>query len=801
MAFDSLRQDLRYGLRQLQRAPLFTAVASLSVAIGVIVAVGAFSLVNVILLKPLPVPQADRVYHLYTSDYDGRTEPYGSSSYPDYEDFARSGTFRGVAASTWSAAAVSAGNDLLTEQSVGFVSGNYFDVLGLRLTRGTSFQGSEPLQIVITHPYWQREFGGDAGVIGRTLNVNSFPLTIVGVAPESFRGIAFGPPVIGWAPASLLPMVRRDADALTHRGARQFAVIGRLHDGVRAENAAQRLNALATALAAVEPDTWLDRNGETRLVSLLTHQESRLPRGGLLFIVGMGGLLVAFVVLLACTNVAALLLGRAADRDREVALRLTLGATRGRLIRQLLTESVLLAGIGGTLSYLGLLWTLSLVRQVPVADIFDLSADWRVLFAAMAISLLCALIFGLAPGYQSLRVDLRGRLAGTATVQRNRMRGALIALQVAISSVLILLALSAVRGVRTYVSSDPGVELDGLVAMRIDTHWFGNDSVLKDAYTAHIRELLATAPGIQTAASTVLIPLGDSNTGAVLELPDGARHEVEINTVGRDFFATVGVSSLRGRTFDGTDRRGISPVAVVNPAFLRRFGDDMLGRHVKVSDIAGIQIVGMVPEIHYHDPRRPARPLIYLLDEQIPWGSSQRQFLFRVEPGTEQAVGAELRQRLRQRFPDLVSPTIESMREHMARQTLPHRIAGRVALAIGGIELGLASVGLYGLLLYALLARRREIGVRLALGATPREASWAVLRDGLKYAAFGTAAGMMLAVPASLIAQQALPGASRGDPAPFLISMSAVLGAAAFTAWLPARRAGRVQPAAALRQD
>jgi predicted permease len=801
MGFDNLRQDLRYGLRQLQRAPLFTAVASLSVAIGVTVAVSAFSVVNAMLLKPLPVSQADGVYHVYTSDYDGRSEPYGSSSYRDYEDFARSGAFAAVAASTWNAVAVAAGNDLPHEQFLGFVSENFFGMLGLRLTRGTSFQGSEPLQIIITHPYWQREFGGDPGVIGRTLSINSFPLTIVGVAPESFRGVALGPPVIGWAPASLLPMVRRVTNALTERGWRQFAVIGRLRDGERAESATQRLNALATSLAKAEPDAWTDRNGEPRLVSVLTHRESRLPRGEFKFMLGIGVLLVAFVVLLACTNVAALLLGRAAGRDREVALRLTLGATRSRVIRQLLTESILLAAIGGAVSFLGLLWTLSLVQQVPVADVFDLRADWRVLAAAIGISVLCALVFGLAPGYQSLRADLRRGLGGTATVQRNRMRGALIALQVAISSVLILLALSAVRGVRTYVASDPGVELDGLVAMQIDTHWFGNDSVLEIEYAAQVRELLATAPGIQTAASTVLIPLGDSNTGAVLELADGAQHEVEINTVGRDYFATVGVSSLRGRTFDGTDRQGTSPVAVVNPAFLRSFGDDLLGRLVKISDIAGIQIVGMVSEIHYHDPRRPARPLIYLLDEQIPWRSSQQRFLLRVAPGTEQVVAAELRQRLRQRFPDLVSPTIESMREHTARQTLPHRIAGRVALAVGGVELGLASVGLYGLLLYALLARRREIGIRLALGASPREASWAVMRDGFRYAGFGSAAGLLLAVPASFIAQQTVPGASISDPAPFLVSMLAVLGAAAFTAWLPARKAGRVQPADALRHD
>lgn len=800
MVIDGLRQDLRYGWRQLRRAPVFTMVASLSVAVGVIVAVSAFTLLNALLLKPLPVPQADRVYRVFTSDYDGRDEPYGSSSYRDYQDFERSGAFTGLAASNWQPVAVVGGDNLPTEQYVSFVSENYFAVLRLGLARGTSFRGGEPLQIVITYPYWQRVFGGDASVIGRTVTVNSFPLTIVGVAPQSFRGVGLAPPIMGWAPAAILPMVKRDADVLTRRGSRGFTVFGRLPEGERGERAAQRLNVVARTLAQQEPDSWLDANREPRLVSVLSQRESQLVRG-IGFVIGMGVLLVGFVVLLACTNVAALLLGRAAGRESEVAVRLTLGATRGRLIRQLLTESVLLAAIGGTMSFIGLLWTLSIVRRLPVADLFDLRADGRVLLAAISISLVCALLFGLAPAWRSSRVDLRSGFTGAGTVQRNRMRGALIALQIAVSSVLILLALSAVRGVRSYVGSDPGVALNGLVAMHIDTRVFGDDSVRSNAYAAQVRELLASAPGIQRSASTVLVPLGDSNTGAELQLPGGVERVVEVNTVGRDFFATVGVSPLRGRVFDATDRRGTAPVAVVNPAFLQRFGADLLGRLVQLSEVAGIQIVGLVPEIHYHDPRLPARPLIYLLDEQVPWGSSRQRFLLRVAPGTERAIAAELRQRLRQRFPDLVPPIIESMRDHTARQTLPHRIAGRVALGIGGVELALAAVGLYGLLLFALLARRREIGVRLALGATPRQASWAVMRDGLKYAAIGTVGGIVVAIPASRIAEQGLPGASSSDPAPYIVAMSTVLVAAALAAYLPARKAGRVQPATALRHD
>ena len=800
--FDALRQDLYYALRQLQRAPLFTTIASLSVALGVIVAVSAFTLVNALLFKP--VPGAEHLYRVYTSDYDGRSEPWGSSSYRDYEDFQRSNAFADLAASDARQIALSVGDQPPVEDWAGFVSANYFNVLGVRPARGSTFRGSDALEVVITYPYWQRVFNGEASAIGRTVRINSMPVTVVGVAPESFRGVALGPPVIGWIPAAAMPMLARDADVLTRRGSRGFTVFGRLRPGVNSTAAAQRLNALAAALAEQDPDSWVDANRETRLVSVLSQRESVVPprtRAAFQIAILLGGVLVAFVVLLACTNVAALLLGRAAGRENEIAVRLTLGATRGRLVRQLFTESLLLALIGGALSFMGLLWTLSLVRRQPLADVFDLRPDWRVVVAAVGTSLLCALAFGLAPVLHSLRVDLRSRFGSSATRQRNRMRGVLIALQVAIASVLILLASSAVRGVRAYVASDPGIELDGLVAMRIDTRLFGDDTVRRNLYGVQVPELLRSTPGIVSAARTVLFPLGQTNTGATVWFPDGAERVVEVNAVGNDYFATIGLAAQRGRTFQATDRRGTAPVAVVNPEFLRRYGDALFGRLLKVEEQAGVEIVGVVPEVHYHDPRAAARPLLYMLAEQIPWPSSQQSYLMRVAPGAEQQVVTALRQQLRQRFPDVVIPSIEPMRALTALQTMPHRVVGRVAFGVGAVELALAAIGLYGLLVFALLARRREIGVRLALGATPRAASWAVMKDGLRYAAFGSAAGLLLAIPATFVAQQAVPGARMSDPIPFVVAAVSVVATVALAAWLPARKAGRVQPATALRAE
>jgi predicted permease len=801
--FDGLRQDLHYSLRQFRRAPLLTIVASFSIAVGVIVAVSAFTLLNALLLKPLPVPNAGGLFHVFTSDYDGRSEPYGSSSYRDYEDFARSGAFAGLAASSWRSVVVAVGGNAPSEQWVAFVSENYFDVLGLRLARGTALRRGDQPEIVITYPYWRREFGGDPAVLGRTIRVNSFPFTIVGVTPESFRGVGLGPPIIGWVPATALPIVLRDQDALSNRGSRGSLLFGRLRAGETAEIAESRLNALAASLGEQDPDAWLDQNRETRLVSVLTDRESVLlpaTHNGLALAAGAGALAVLFILLLVCTNVAALLLGRAVGRHGEVALRLTLGASRARLLRQLLTESLFLAFIGGTISFVGLTWTLSFVRRVPFADIFDLRPDWRVALAAIVTSVICALVFGLAPALESLRVDLRSRLSGTSTVQRNRLRGALIAVQVAISSVLILLAFSAVRGVRSYVASNPGIDLDGLVAVSTDTRFAGDNATQRELYRAQTRELIAAMPGVQSAAATDLLPLGGTNQTTSLGLPDGSSSVVEVNAVGQDYFATVQLNALRGRVFDRTDRRGSAPVAVVNQAFVRRYGDDLLGRLVKVSDDFDVQIIGAVGEIEYHDGNRRTGPLVYLLADQFPESASRQDFLLRVTTGAERAIAADLTQRFRQRFPDLVPPRVQPVRDRIAFQTMPHRIIGQVVLSLGALELALASAGLYGLLLFALVARRQEIGVRLALGASPRQASWAVMRHGLRYATLGAAAGLIMAVPAALVAQRSFPGSRVTDPIPFVASLMAVLVAAGLAAYLPARKSGSLAPAVALRQ-
>jgi predicted permease len=797
---DNLRNDVRYAIRQLARAPLFAATACVSIATGVIVAVSAYTLLNALLLKPLPVPDAASLFHVFTSDGDGRSEPYGANSYADYIDFAGTGVFTSLAAERWDAVGV-AQDGVVANEFVSFVSPNYFSTLGLVLERGRAL-GESPNEIVLSRPYRERLYESDASALGKAIRLNGVTLTVVGVAPQSFRGVSLGPPMIGWAPATVMPEVMHEPRMLQNRGSRGFSVFGRL--AIPEKAASARLNVLAGALAAQNPRAWTDNNNETRLVTMVDHSKSTAPgnRAELFLAVGLGALLVGFVVLLACTNVAALLLGRAVGRQQEIAVRLSLGASRGRLMRQLLTESALLSLIGGAISLIGLSFAIDIINaRVPMAALIGFSVDARAVIVALGTSLACALLFGLAPAHQSLGLDLRASLAGTASSQqRNRFRGILIAAQVAASCLLILVALAAVRGVRSFADADPGIAMDGLVSLEYDGGMFGDDSVARMNYDSRVYQLVHTMPGVRSASRTVLFPLGDSNTESEIAMPDGSKSYVENNTVEPSFFETVGLKAVRGRLFDGGDTRTAPAVAVVNRAFLDEY-KLKIGDLIAVGDRRGVQIIGIAPDIAYHDLNGVQKSMMYTLDSQMPWEGSFERYMVRADRGTEAGIADALRAEIHRAFPDQVPPRVETMRARTMRQTMPHRIAGRVALVTGGIELALASIGLYGLLMFALFARRREIGVRLALGASTREASWSVMRDGVRYALYGSAAGVVLAIPAVRVAQQVVPGVRAADPVAFAGAILLVLTVSGIAAFEPARRAARVNPATALRQD
>jgi predicted permease len=789
--FDQLWNDLRYAGRQLARSPAFTLVASLSVAVGISVAVSAFSVLNAVLLKPLPVPNADGVYHVYTSNFDDDDddERWGPSSYADYEDFVRSGAFASLAAfANQGPATLIAGDRSPQSVELGFVSPNFFDALGVRLRAGRPFSSGGPAeQIVLAYRFWTRTFDGDASVIGSPVRVNGIEVTIAGVAPPEFIGVGVDSPVIGWVPAPLMPAMTGAASVLTDRNARQFWLVGRLAPGRAVESARARLTALAAALADQNPEAWRDTTrNQAHVVSIRTREQAMAPPTEVWLAIAAIAALVLFVVALACTNVAGLLLARAIGRRHEVAVRLTLGASRPRILQQLLTESVLLAAIGGTLGLLGTMWLVRFAgRFSSDMDALDLQPDWRVFAATAGFSLASALFFGLAPALQTLRVDLKSTLRSHSVAgERSRLRGALIAGQVAVSCLLILIAFNASRGARRYLNGDPGYNTAGLMSMHVTLTGFGNDTARQAAYLTELHDRLTAMPGVSSV----------TRGGLPWTPRRGGQGWQSINRVGVNYFETLQIPLLSGRSFTEADLRSSARVVVVSRELAKREGADP-GKVISVGQGSSAEVIGIVEDVTR--PGLHPMGVIY----QLVGRNDATNFLTRVAPGTERTVATQLQEQLRDRYPEVVPPRAETIAEDLRGDTEDERITAGVALGVGAVELALATVGLYALLLYALFARAREIGVRVALGANPRAAVWTVMRDGLRYATIGALIGLVLGVPASILASNSFIGSSATDPVPFVAALVTVLIAAMLAAFLPARRAADIQPMANLRHE
>jgi predicted permease len=815
-------RDLRYAARQLLGAPVLTLTASLSIAVAIFVSAGAFSVLNSVLFKPLPVPDAEQIHHVYTSDFRGPGRPYGSSSYRDYLDFAESGAFEELAAvSRGQLVALSIGDEPSRDR-VDFVSHNYFRMLRLPLLLGRASDQDEP-GIVLRYRYWQRAFSADPAALGKRVRVNGTELVVVGVAPQSFVGTRVGAPAAGWVPASLAPTLLGDADALQSRGSRMWDVVGRLGTAVSLESAAARLNGVAESLLAADPPAWRDFTGDRRLVSLLSDRGSRAAQSGeLLTLAAAGAGLIALLLVVICTNVASLLLARAIGRRREIAVRVSLGATRARLVSQVLTESLLLALLGSLLGGLALVWGLEIVQRQPMLGSLDLRPDGRVLWLTIGLAVSTALLFGSAPVLHSLRTDVRSALGtGSTVVDRNRLRGALIGGQVGVACLLILAAASVAKGVRLRTGVDPGVRTDALLVAR-GLLSAPSDTAAVSRFARELEELVGSTPGVRGVAGTTLVPLGNMRAGLTIELPSGDQHTVDRSTVTANYFATVGVELLEGRYFDDSDPQAAERVAIVNRAFRSAFPSVGLGSFVEIdmperaragdgparevntrsSGVTStrLRIVGVVEDVLYDSSAEPAGPIVYQVGSEIL--SLRTQFLMiSVAPGQAALVAIELRNRLRHRFPDMVPPHITPLADMVAEQALPRRIGARVALGVGAAELMLAAAGLYGLLLFVLASQTRELGIRLALGASAGQAGWAVLRAGLRYALVGGALALVFGLVGVEAAERLMPGVFEGGPEPFLAGTAAVIVAVGMASLVPGWRASRVRPAVALRNE
>jgi predicted permease len=809
-----LLQDLRYALRLIVKERWFAAVAVVALSLGIGMNATVFTLVNAVLIRGLPFHDSGRLYMLGAERAQGG--PAGVS-YPDLQDWrAATRTFEGLAAFGFSDFNI-ADDSALPEQVRGnLLTSNAFKVLGQQPLLGRDFAPDEDRKgaervVILGHTLWSNRYGADPDVIGRAIRVNAQPATIVGVMPP---GMKFPTNADMWMP--LVPTAEQE-----RRSARGIGVFGRLGAGATRAAAQAEMNAVAGQLAAQYPDT----NKEFPRVRVETFNE-RFNGGPIrvVFLALMGA--VGFVLLIACANVANLLLSRSAHRAREIAVRVALGATRWRVVRLLLVESVVLGCIGGAV---GLLLALVGVRlfDAAVQDVgkpywIQFTMDYTVFAFLAAICILTGVLFGLAPALQVSRTNVNEVLKeggrGNAGGRRARwMSGTMVVVELALTLVLLVGAGLMVRSFLKMYSLDIGIRTDHLMAlrMRLPEVKYKNAEE-RHAFFERLVPRLAAIAGAEAAAITTSVPPQgagqrkleiDGRTGGkpVDQLPD-----VTVVTISPSFFDAVGVQLRRGRQFRETDGAAGSETLIVNEQFARQHfpGEDPIGRRVRFAapDTTSGQpapvwrtIVGLSPDVRHGAPQDlEPRAVAYVPYRQETPSGAAILIRSRLEPG---AIMNAVRREVQAIDPDQPVFTVQTLDEMLARDRWPFRVFGSLFAIFAGIALALSAVGLYAVMAYSVTQRTQEIGVRMALGAEGRQVSWMILRRGLVQLAIGLSLGLVGAFFLSKVLRTLLVRITPSDPVTFATITLLLIVVAIAACLIPARRATRVDPLVALRNE
>ncbi len=814
----TLWQDLRYGARMLWQKPGFTAIAILSLALGVGANAAIFSLVNTVLLRPLPVSEPERLVSIFPTDQDGEAQAF---SYPNYVDFRdRNDVLAGLFVSRFAPVSLSRENS--NERVWGFlVSGNYFDVLGVSAARGRTFTAEEdrtPLShpiAVVSHACWQRRFGGDPELVGKDITLNNHRFRVVGIMPEGFAGteIAYSPEL--WVPMMMQEWIEPGNPWLDRRNTQNIFATGRLKPGVSPAQAEASLNVLAGHLAKLYPET---NEGQSIMLTPpgLIHPMLRSP------VISFAWALmavVALVLLIACTNLANLLLARATERRREIAIRLALGASRARLVRQLLTESMLLAVSGGAVGLLLAVWmTEAVIRLKPPIDFpltLDLGADWRVFGFALLVSLLTGILFGIAPAWQSTKPQLVPALKD-ATAQAGStgspLRGGLVVAQLALSLVLLVAAGLVVRALQSLQTMSPGFDPENRLMMSVDVGLQGYDETRGREFYQRLVERVRLLPGVRSVSLTDSMPLSLNYNSVDVHVEGhaparGANVLTAMNaTVGLNYFTTMGIPIAGGRDFGESDRPDSPRSIIVNETFARRFfpGADpeqnALGKRVSLgsADRPSWQIVGVARDGKYFSIGEAPRLFVYL-----PLGQdyiSQSTLLVHAS-SDPQAMIAPIREEMRRLDANLPVYEVKTLTEHMGLSLFPARVAATLLGGFGLLALALAGVGIYGVMARGVAQRTREIGIRVALGARPSDVLRLVIRRGVVVTAIGVLIGLAASLALTRVMSSLLYDVSATDPVTFVV-VAALLAVVALVACLiPAWRATKVDPMIALRHE
>ncbi|MGA2736336.1 MAG: ABC transporter permease [Bryobacteraceae bacterium] len=816
--------DLRYALRTLRKSPGFALVAIISLALGIGANSAMFSLADALLLRPLPVPHASALVvvqsHLRGEAIGGLAQ-YAGLSYPDFKDLRdRSKSFTGLAASQYSQFGFATEKGALPRMKFGeLVSGDFFGVLDVPVELGRAFRADEDsvpgrdAVIVLGHELWRTDFASDPSVVGRIIFLNNVPFTVIGVAPEPFTGSNGLIRSALFVPLAMGPRLQDDlaAGMLEKRDKRGMMVHGRLKPGVSVAQAAAEAKVVSEQLAQAYPAT-----NRTSSMAVDSDLQGRLKKGPevaamLFFPLAMG----VMVLLIACANVANILLSRARARSREIAVRLAIGAGRGRLIRQLLTESLVIAAVGGALGLLVAMAGVQLFSQIKISIdmpvVLDVRLDPRVLLFTLMVSVVSALLFGLAPALQSSHPDLVPALkSGKGDDGKRRRllgRNTLVMAQVAGALLLLVCATQAYRGASMVVSAPPGFRASHLLMASFNPTLAKYTPDQTKGFYKLLLEKVRNLTGVKSAALAQAAPLMPGS-GASRLVPEGVRLPpgseavgVMSNTVSEGYFDTVNVPMVKGRAFEASDRAGSRPVAIVNEAFARKYypNQNPIGKRLRLKGATDevLEIVGVARQSKYEDLVEPPIEYLYRPLSQNP---QQAMTVMVATAGPSTGAAGPLRDIVRSLDAGQPMYGVRTMEEVFEERANELGIFTEAIGAMGLLGLTLAMVGLYGLMSYSVSLRAREIGIRMAVGAGRSGVLHMIMKQGMVLAAAGASIGLLLCLLASRVASFAL--GVPGFNLPFVALVTAGLVAAAgLGAYAPARRASRMDPNAVLRQE
>ncbi|HEX8174924.1 MAG TPA: ABC transporter permease [Pyrinomonadaceae bacterium] len=807
MWLEQLLQDIRYGMRSLRRAMGFTVVAVLTLALGIGANAAIFSIVNAVLLRPLPYPDADRLVYVgqqYREGIAGSGEPkflFWREQSQSFEALTCYSSYGGASAN------MAGGKEAEHVRGVR-VSEDFFRVLGVYPALGRAFTHEEdtpggPSVVILSDALWQRSFGGDKGLIGKTVTLNDKPATVIGIMPPHFR---FASGVDLFMPLRARQGANVDPNA---------QVVGRLKPGVSLQQAQAELKTIAEKYRTAFPREMQDN--ET--IGAQPYQELFTEGVAKYLWIFLGA--VSFLLLIACANVANLQLARSAVRQREIAMRKALGATSGRVIRQLLTESLLLALLGGTSGLLLAMWgtqlLLALIPNGLLPGVTEIGVDWRVLAFVFAVAIVTGLLFGMAPALQARKVDLNDALkenSAKGSPARGRLRGALVVVEIALALVLLIGAGLLIRTFTNLLNVSPGFDPHNVLTFQIDLNGERYDTANEAAAFYHdALERISHLPGVEAAAVTNKLPLDWQFNMPVLfpDKPDQMQ-SVQVRIISPDYFSVMKIDVRQGRVFNDSDNLAAPPVVVVNEAFAKRFfdGQNTLARELSVgrgTDEPVRQVIGIVGDIKQQGLDRPAPPMVFV---PLPQVSNKLMAVVRTFTSINFVVRTTVeplslipavKREVAAMDASLPLSRISSM-EEVAERSIASRRFNMLLLGLFALlGLLLASVGIYGVMSYAVTQSTREIGIRMALGAQRSSVLKLIAGRGMTLTIIGMALGIAASVALTRLMESLLFGVSPSDLKTFVLYSTILIGVALAACLIPAYRATKVDPTVALRYE